>query len=163
MTGSPHTPQGAALTALVLEIFRLNGALLVQGDRLVGDIGLTSARWQVMGAAALSPVPLSVAAIARNMGLTRQAVQRVADDLERAGFVRFAPNPHHQRAKLVVLTASGTAAYRAAAARQAPWANRLAAGLDHRRIRTATTILRAISQRLDGGQPAAAETREQRP
>ena len=163
MTGSSHTPQGAALTALVLEIFRLNGALLVRGDRLVGDIGLTSARWQVMGAAALSPMPLSVAAIARNMGLTRQAVQRVADDLERAGFVRFAPNPHHQRAKLVVLTASGTAAYRAATARQAPWANRLAAGVDHRRIRAATTILRAISQRLDGDRPVTAETREQRP
>ena len=163
MIASSHTPQGAALTALVLEIFRLNGALLVRGDRLVGDIGLTSARWQVMGAAALSPVPLSVAAIARNMGLTRQAVQRVADDLERAGFVRFAPNPHHQRAKLVVLTASGTAACRAATARQAPWANRLAAGLDHRRIRAATTILRAISQRLDGDRPVTAETREQRP
>jgi len=163
MTGSSHTPQGAALTALVLEIFRLNGALLAHGDRLVGDIGLTSARWQVMGAAALSPVPLSVAAIARNMGLTRQAVQRVADDLERAGFVRFAPNPHHRRAKLVVLTGSGTAAFRAATTRQAPWANRLAAGLDHRRIRAATTILRAISQRLDGDQPATAETPEQRP
>jgi DNA-binding MarR family transcriptional regulator len=157
-----HTPQGAALTALVLEIFRLNGALLAQGDRLVGDIGLTSARWQVMGAAALSPAPLSVAAIARNMGLTRQAVQRVADDLERVGFVRFAPNPHHQRAKLVVLTASGSAAYRAATARQAPWANRLAAGLDHRRIRAATTILRAIAQRLDGDRLVTAETREQR-
>jgi DNA-binding MarR family transcriptional regulator len=115
-----------------------------------------------MGAAALSPVPLSVAAIARNMGLTRQAVQRVADDLERVGFVRFAPNPHHQRAKLVVLTASGTAAYRAATARQVPWANRLAAGLDRRRIRAATAALRAIAQRLDGDRPVTAETREQR-
>jgi DNA-binding MarR family transcriptional regulator len=162
MTERSHTPEGAALTALVLDIFRLNGALLAHGDRLVGDIGLTSARWQVMGAAALSPVPLSVAAIARNMGLTRQAVQRVANDLEEAGFVRFAPNPHHQRAKLVVLTASGTAAYRAATARQAPWANRLAAGLDQRRIRAATTTLRAISQRLDGDRPVTADAREQR-
>ena len=159
---SPHTPEGAVLTELVLEIFRLNGALLAEGDRLVGDIGLTSARWQVMGAAALSPVPLPVAAIARNMGLTRQAVQRVANDLEQAGLVRFAPNPHHQRAKLVVLTASGTAAYRAATARQAPWANRLAAGLDERRIRAARVLLRAISQRLDGHQRAGANKREQR-
>ena len=158
-----HTPEGAALTALVLEIFRLNGALLAEGDRLVGDIGLTSARWQVMGAAALSPVPLSVAAIARNMGLTRQAVQRVANDLEQAGFVRFVPNPHHQRAKLVVLTASGTAAYRSATARQAPWANRLATGLDQRRIRAATTVLRTIAQGLDGDRQTATETREQRP
>jgi DNA-binding MarR family transcriptional regulator len=159
---SSHTPEGGTLTELVLEIFRLNGALLAAGDRLVGDIGLTSARWQVMGAAALSPVPLSVAAIARNMGLTRQAVQRVANDLERAGFVRFAPNPHHRRAQLVVLTASGTAAYRAAVARQAPWANRIGAGLDHRRIKAASAVLRAIVQQLDGDQRAGAQQREQR-
>ena len=157
-----HTPEGAALTELVLEIFRLNGALLAQGDRLVGDIGLTSARWQVIGAAALSPVPLSVAAIARNMGLTRQAVQRVANDLEQAGLVRFAPNPHHRRAQLVVLTAAGTAAYRAAVARQAPWANRIAAGLDHRRIRAARALLHAIARQLDGKRHAVAEPREQR-
>jgi DNA-binding MarR family transcriptional regulator len=149
MFDPPHTQEGAAFTELILEIFRLNGALLADGDRLVGDIGLTSARWQVMGAAALSPVPLPVAAIARNMGLTRQAVQRVANDLAQAGFVRFAPNPHHQRAQLVVLTASGTAAYRAAIARQGPWANRIAAGLDHRRIKGARAVLQAIAQQLD--------------
>jgi DNA-binding MarR family transcriptional regulator len=160
MSPMSPSPAGAALTELVLEIFRLNGALLAQGDRLVGDIGLTSARWQVIGAAALSPVPLPVAAIARNMGLTRQAVQRVANDLEQVGFVRFAPNPHHQRAKLVVLTASGTAAYRAAVARQVPWANRIAAGLDPRRIKAARTILRTIAQRLDGGDTQ--ERKEQR-
>jgi DNA-binding MarR family transcriptional regulator len=160
MSPMSPSPAGAALTELVLEIFRLNGALLAQGDRLVGDIGLTSARWQVIGAAALSPVPLPVAAIARNMGLTRQAVQPVANDLEQVGFVRFAPNPHHQRAKLVVLTASGTAAYRAAVARQVPWANRIAAGLDPRRIKAARTILRTIAQRLDGGDTQ--ERKEQR-
>jgi DNA-binding MarR family transcriptional regulator len=159
---SPYTPNGVALTELILEIFRLNGALLTDGDRLVGDIGLTSARWQVMGAAALSPVPLSVAAIARNMGLTRQAVQRVANDLEQAGFVRFAPNPHHQRAQLVVLTASGTATYRAAITRQGPWANRIAADLDHRRIKAARAVLRAIAQQLDGNAQAGAKQREQR-
>src|SRR5580704_628694 len=160
---STHTPEGAALTELILEIFRLNGALLGEGDRLVGDIGLTSARWQVMGAAALSPVPLPVAAIARNMGLTRQAVQRVANDLAQAGFVRFAPNPHHQRAQLVVLTASGTAAYRAAIARQGPWANRIAAGLDPRRIKAARAVLRTIAQQLDGTRQAGAKQAAARP
>jgi hypothetical protein len=53
-----HTPAGAATTELILETFRLNGLLLEAGDRLVADIGLTSARWQVLGAIALAPVPL---------------------------------------------------------------------------------------------------------
>ena len=95
-----------AITDLVLETFRLNGRLLASGDALVADLGLTSARWQVIGAMALSPMPLSVAQIARNMGLTRQAVQRLANEMEADGLMRFAPNPHHQRAKLVVLTAA---------------------------------------------------------
>jgi hypothetical protein len=38
------------ITDLILETFRLNGELLTAGDRLVADLSLTSARWQVLGA-----------------------------------------------------------------------------------------------------------------
>src|SRR4028118_524950 len=95
------------ITNLVLETFRLNGRLLTAGDTLVGDLGLTSARWQVLGAVAMSPVPLPVSHIARNMGLTRQTVQRTANELEAQGLIRFAPNPHHQRAQLVLPSGNG--------------------------------------------------------
>lgn len=138
-----------AVTQLVLETFRLNGCLLIAGDALVADIGLTSARWQVLGAVALSPVPLPVAHIARNMGLTRQAVQRLANEMERDGLVRFAPNPHHQRAKLVLLTPRGKSAYDLATKRQEPWASSLANGLSIKQINAATATLRAIRQRLE--------------
>jgi len=138
-----------AVTELVLETFRLNGRLLVAGDALVADVGLTSARWQVLGAMALSPVPLPVAHIARNMGLTRQAVQRLVNEMERDGLVRFGPNPHHQRAKLVFLTPRSRAAYDAAMKRQGPWASSLANGLSVKQIDAATATLRTIRQRLD--------------
>src|SRR5580692_11476207 len=92
---------------LVVTVFRLNGSLIEAGNRLVGDIGLTSAWWQVLGALSLSPAPLPVAHIARNMGLSRQSVQRTADLLAEKGLVRFTANPHHQRAKLIVLTPEG--------------------------------------------------------
>jgi DNA-binding MarR family transcriptional regulator len=142
------TPKDA-MTGLVLETFRLNGCLLMAGDTLVADLGLTSARWQVLGAIALSPVPLSVSHIARNMGLTRQAVQRLANEMERDGLVRFGPNPHHQRAKLVLLTARGKAAYDAAMKRQEPWASSLSNGLSIKQIEAATATLRTIRQRLE--------------
>jgi len=150
----------SAITDLVLETFRLNGRLLASGDALVADLGLTSARWQVLGAAALSPVPLSVAQIARNMGLTRQAVQRLANEMEADGLLRFAPNPHHQRAKLVVLTATGKSAFAAAMKRQAAWASELGAGLDERRIATATATLRGMRQRLENGTNNEADNAE---
>ena len=140
------------VTELVLETFRLNGCLLMAGDALVADVGLTSARWQVLGAAAMSPMPLPVAHIARNMGLTRQAVQRLANEMERDGLVRFGPNPHHQRAKLVFLTKRGEAAYAAATRRQGPWASRLADGLSVKQIEAATAMLRTIRQRLEDHQ-----------
>ena len=147
-TSVPDT-RTEALTELMLEIFRLNGRLLNSGDRLVADIGLTSARWQVLGAIALAGNRLPVAHIARNMGLTRQAVQRVVNELAAAGLLDFAPNPYHRRAHLVVLTAQGTDAYRAAMDRQAPWARQLAQALDEQEIRRATRVLCVLVDRLE--------------
>ncbi len=141
-------PPSDAISELILEVFRLNGRLLEAGDALVADIGLTSARWQVMGAVALSPVPLPVAHIARNMGLSRQSVQRLANEMEKDGLVMFAPNPHHERAKLVLLTPRGAGAYREAMDRQAPWAAGLASGLGAKDIEAARSLLRELRMRL---------------
>jgi DNA-binding MarR family transcriptional regulator len=138
-----------AVTDLVLETFRLNGRLLASGDELVADLGLTSARWQVLGAMALSPVPLSVAQIARNMWLTRQAVQRLVNEMQDDELVQLAPNPHHQRAKLVVLSLRGKTAFAGAMKRQTAWANKLANGVTAREIATAAAMLRRLRQRLE--------------
>ena len=142
-----------ALTELILETFRLNGRLLSAGDALVRELGLTSARWQVLGAVAMSPVPLPVSHVARNMGLSRQSVQRVANELAAQGVVRFARNPHHQRAKLILLTEHGRALFAAASARQKPWAGALAAGLPVDKLQAAAELLRELRRRLE----AAAE------
>lgn len=141
-----------AVTALILEVFKLNGRLLVAGDALVGDLGLTSARWQVLGAAVLSSVPLSVAQVARNMGLSRQAVQRVANELAAEGIVRFASNPHHARAQLVLVTPAGQAKFAEAQRRQAPWAQQLARGVDDADLSACAALLQEMSRRL-GGRP----------
>lgn len=141
--------KGEAVTELILEVFRLNGRLLAAGDALVSDVGLTSARWQVLGAVAMSAVPLPVAHIARNMGLSRQAVQRLVNEMESDGLVRFAANPHHQRAKLVLLTARGRSAFDAAMKRQGPWAAMLSDGTSKTQVEAATATLRAILKRLE--------------
>ncbi|GEP00900.1 MarR family winged helix-turn-helix transcriptional regulator [Methylobacterium haplocladii] len=140
---------GDAITDLILESFRLNGCLLAAGDALVQDLGLTSARWQVLGAVAMAPTASPVAHVARTMGLSRQNVQRIANELQASGLVEFAPNPHHQRAKLVLLTGHGRAVYAKAAARQAPWASALAEGLPEDAIEEATGLLRMLRRRLE--------------
>jgi DNA-binding MarR family transcriptional regulator len=137
------------LTDLILETFRLNGELLIAGDALVADLDLTSARWQVLGTVAMSPTSLPVAHIARNMGLSRQAVQRVVNELEDRTLLQFAPNPHHQRAKLVLLTTKGKHVFEATLTLQRPWAAALASGISEKDIALALTILRTLRARLE--------------
>jgi DNA-binding MarR family transcriptional regulator len=136
------------VTDLILETFRVNGELLSAGDSLVADLQLTSARWQVLGAIAMSPAALPVAHIARNMGLSRQAVQRLVNELAAQELVQFAQNPHHQRAKLVMMTTRGKAVFDAAMSRQGPWADALASGIAAADIDTALRVLRTIRERL---------------
>ena len=148
MKPNKHTPAGHATTELILDVFRLNGRLLVAGDRLVAGLGLTSARWQVMGAIVWAPSAHPVAWLARSMGLNRQGVQRIVNEMVREGLVELLPNPHHQRAHLVSLTSNGRAAYDAVEQLQIPWVNALAKGLDRDDIAAAARVLTALRERL---------------
>ena len=75
------------------------------GDELVRPVGLTSSRWQILGV--VEHAPASVAHVARELGLTRQSVQRTADLLAADGMVEYTDNPHHRRAKLMKITPGG--------------------------------------------------------
>src|ERR1700730_10126545 len=156
-TGNGRTPSGVAISELIVTVFRLNGRLLVAGDRLVASLGLPSARWQVLGAIALSPVPDPVARLARNMGLNRQGVQRIVGELVAEGFVELKDNPHHRSAKLVVMTAKGVQAYDAALRAQTPRGNRLGEGFYPKSIEAAARVLDALRQRLEHPSPDSAD------
>lgn len=143
-----RTSAADALTELILEVFRVNGDLLAEGDRLTKPLGQTSARWQILGALRNGPQP--VASIARNMGLARQSVQRTADVLEGQGLVEYAPNPAHRRAKLVRLTTYGQDVFGEISRRQVAWTNRLARGVgSEAEIRQALDILRKLRRELE--------------
>lgn len=144
-------PAGGRLTRLILELFALNNRLLTTGDRLVGDLGLTSARWQVLGSIVETGRPQPVAWLARDMGANRQNIQRIVNDLASDDLVRFEPNPHHRRAQLIVLTEKGHTAYRAALRIQAPWVETLAEGIAPDAIDAAHAVIAALRAKLEGG------------
>ena len=150
MTKTKRTPAGEALTGLILDLFRANSLLLTAGDRLVTSLGLTSARWQILGAIADAERPEPVAWLARNLGANRQNVQRIVNDLERDGLVVFEVNPHHRRAQLVVLTEKGRQIYDAAGRLQVPWVNGLSDGLSVKEVEIAHWVLNALRDRLEG-------------
>lgn len=149
MPNNEWTPAGEAVTALILDVFRLNGRLLVAGDRLVAELGLTSARWQILGAITYAEKPESVAWHARAMGVHRQGIQRIVNELKEEGIVKFLPNPHHKRAHLIDLTSKGRELYDAALELQAPWVNSLSSGLSHDDIAAAKSVVDQLTKRLE--------------
>src|SRR5882724_10968694 len=148
MRKAKRTPAGAALTDLILDLFRLNSRMLAAGDRLVAELGLTSARWQILGTIVTAERPQPVAWLARDLGANRQNVQRIINDLHKEGLVAFEPNPHHRRAQLVLLTSKGRGAYEAAMRLQAPWIDGLAKGLAVRDVETTRTVMTALRRKL---------------
>ena len=130
MTAPPaRTAEGDAATAVVLEIFRVNGLVLAAGSQLAAQEGLTAARWQVMGAVALAGRPLTVPQIARRMGLTRQAVQATVNQLHRDALVETSDNLDHRRSPLINLTELGRQKYAALDRQQIAWIYERSAGL----------------------------------
>lgn len=158
MVKRERTPTGEAATELILSTFRANGLLLNAGDLLSAEEGLTSARWQVLGAIALAERPLTVPQIARRMGLTRQSVHATVNRLVHDGLLELGPNEDHRRSALVGLTKQGVAKYETIDARQLTWINRLARGISPSDIETAVKVLDELSRRLDGDRRAEPDT-----
>jgi DNA-binding MarR family transcriptional regulator len=135
------------LSDCALTSFRLNGQFLAVAEALAKPAGLTATRWQVLGAVLTEP--LSVSAIARTMGITRQSVQRTADMLAGAGLVSYRDNPAHRRAKLVEVTEAGLDAVRRINPGHAELANRLGDVLGEKRWEAALGALRDLSAALE--------------
>lgn len=143
---SRRTPAGNAFSAVAVLVLRLAGHLTAAGDQLARPAGQTSARWQVLAAAENEPV--TVAHIARSLGLARQSVQRVADLLAEEGLADYQENPAHRRAKLLRLLPKGRAVLRSIQAAQQPWADRLGSEIGESELQRAAAVLERLLQAL---------------
>ena len=117
-----HSPKRVLFLDLVLTLFRLNGLLIAEGDAMTKELGLTHARWKVIGAIALSRAGLTVPGIARVLGQSRQAVQRITDVMVADGILVYTDNPKHKRSALVTLSEKGQDTYSLLREVQDPWA-----------------------------------------
>ena len=97
----------------------------------------------------VSEQPLTVAQVARRMGLARQGVQRIVNDLKRLGMVTFESNPDHKRAPLIVVTKKGLATMAELNAAQSAWVNELANGLNERQLGQTLRVLQSVREQLE--------------
>ena len=98
------------ISRLVDAVFRLNNHLLAERDALVKNLGLTSARWQVLEALDRDPAHPTVSHIARKLGLSRQAVQRIVNDLVKIDMVALTPDKNDKRSYIVTVSETGKVA-----------------------------------------------------
>ncbi len=141
--GRPDDPP----SRFALAIFWINGLLMRSSEKITRSLGLSSAKWQVLGRAGDEPQP--VAQMARDMGLARQSVQRVANVLEKQGLVTYKDNPTDRRAQLVELTGQGRKTLAAIYRRNAEWSDRMGAKLVLRRLAKVTVELERAGQILE--------------
>lgn len=98
-------PSGRVLDNITNELFAVNGRLLRLGDAVSARAGLTSAKWRVMRL--LLDGPATVAQLARERGLKRQAVQQTVDHLLAEDLLQAEANPRDRRAPLIHLSCKG--------------------------------------------------------
>ena len=155
-----QTRASVALRELVLEVFRLNGALLRHGAALTAPMGQTQARWQVIGAVA--EAKCTVPKIARRMGMTRQSVQRIVDLLVDDGMLALAANPDHARSPIVRLTQEGKRLAKQLSGAGVKWSELIVQGLKAEDLEKTVTVIRDIVSRLDEVPMRAAPNRRAR-
>lgn len=144
-----RTKKGEAFTEIALEIFKFNGLLVSEGDRIAGEFGLSSARWKVLGAVAMAEEPLTVAQVAREMGQARQSVQRIASTMAEGGYFTWKDNPAHKRAKLLDLTEKGKSTFLQLEAAQAPWANEAVQEFSDQELEIALDVLQKLGRQFE--------------
>ena len=146
MTKSQKAP---VFTEIVLEVFKLGGFLVSEGDQMGFEYGITSARWKILGALSLAGEPQTVPQIARSMGLTRQAVQRLVDAMHEDELLLFHENPGHKRAKLISLSERGEEIFSKLYEKQSGWAINCSTGVTKAELETTLSVLRRISDSID--------------
>jgi DNA-binding MarR family transcriptional regulator len=91
----------------------------------------------------------SVPSIARELGHTRQSVQRIADALAESGLVHFESNPSHRRSPLIRLTVSGARLADRLERDVQHWEEAALSGLDPEEIETLLLALDTLREGLE--------------
>ena len=144
-----HPSKRVLFLDLVLSVFRLNGLLIAQGDDMTEGLGLTHARWKVIGAIALSDNGLTVPGIARVLGQSRQAVQRITDVMVEDGLLEYYENPKHKRSVLVLLSDQGKEIYNTLREVQDPWAIDATQDIPVEELETALRLIRRLIKKFN--------------
>lgn len=138
-----------AYRELMADVFELAGRSRRTSDGIARRLGQSAARWHVLSV--VTDEAMTVPRIAERLGVTRQSVQRVVDELVADALVALAENPGHRRSSLVQVTGRGKAVAEELFTSSAPARARMLerAGVSLEELRQARTTLRRLLEHFD--------------
>ena len=142
------TAASNALTDLIRAVLRMSAHADRIGSTLTKGFDLSNARWVTLGELYMSPERMTVSQLARRLGLSRQAVQHLANELGSDGLLTFVDNPHDRRAMHLALTEQGQATYRATLEREWQWTNMVAEGFAAGDLQQAVLLIDAVTKKM---------------
>ncbi len=151
----------------VYEVVRLVRPMTLSSARVVEDglrrHGLTVGMRAVLEILVGSG-PLTVPDVARVLDVSRQAAQRLVNELIVAGHVRLVANPRHRRSPLVAPTAVGTSAFDVVRAQELEQLAGLAAEVSDEDLETTRRVMERlagdIKSRAQATRPARDDSEE---
>lgn len=143
------------ISETVVALFQANGKMLEWGDAFTAPFGLTSARWQILGAIALVGQKQTAPQIAEQMGVSRQGAQKQLNLLVEDGLIEKLPNPAHQRSPHYCLTETGKSLFQQV---NLAWEAHAAKAGEQFSVRDLEITLRVLNQLSElHGMPAQGE------
>ncbi len=146
--------RGDLVIRLMDEIWRVRGQLVGTVEALHPESALSAFHWMVLAWINIAPEPQTVAQTGRRFGHPRQSIQRVADELNAAGYIDFAENERHKRAKHMIVTEEGARLYKEWRQLQRVVSKEIAIGIDQQKMRDTIETLSKIRTNCEGVQGA---------
>ncbi len=153
-----RTPKAAALQELTLNLLELTSAMETKAHEIATPHGQTPSHWKVLTSAGneLHTVPQ----IARRMGLSRQAVQKIANTLVADKLAFYETNPDHKTSPYLRLTPKGIQTVEAIARDHIAWSNAFSKSLTLDHLKTTAKTLRDLCDRLHGEETVKGKKRD---
>ena len=131
------------------EISRLRGRMQALYADTRAQTGLSKMEITVLTAVVNAARSPTAAQIGRSLGHPRQVVQRAANRLAAAGLIKFADNPEHKRASLILPTDAGRKVKAADHQRAQAVTDAILSRIDETEFATAANQLHAIRLEIE--------------
>jgi DNA-binding MarR family transcriptional regulator len=142
-----RTTAGETMQELMIETISAFFLLRAVGKRIGAVTAADGGYWGMLRSLKLAGAQ-TVPQIARSRPVSRQHIQKLANEMIAEGVIELVDNPAHQRSKLLQLTTKGEAVFQEITDRIAQEAEDFAQDMDVTELQISVKVLRQLGEKL---------------